>query len=340
MKSGTTLQDRSPGITEESEGVDIAALFNQMAEEYDDVSDLWYSWLFSRLHCLLAEVLARSGRRPPLECLDVGCGTGLQTNLLALFGHKAIGVDIAYALVHKARSKKLDRFMCHDLFTSGFPFVSKYSKRIRRLAAASRGESPGGRTFYEVGTAICLPFQRGSFDIVSCCGSTLNFIANYRLALAEMSRVLRSGGMLLLEVENRYNMDLFWSVIDGVMHGRLGLHRSWRSALRNLLTRRSVSIVIDYPFELHSGTSVNMPLRLFSSSGLVADLESLGFRVHAIHSIHSFTNLVPSVLLHNPKPGKGLTRAAQTLMSLEAMMGSWPVIRRLGCSTVYVAYRA
>jgi hypothetical protein len=62
----------------------IAAAHDRMAEEYDQLDDLWYSWLFARLHEFVADHLPTSpGRR---VAVDAGCGTGFQSFLLARAG--------------------------------------------------------------------------------------------------------------------------------------------------------------------------------------------------------------------------------------------------------------
>ena len=37
----------------------IGVLFDQMADEYDQIKDVWYAWLFSRLHYLLVTSLGK-----------------------------------------------------------------------------------------------------------------------------------------------------------------------------------------------------------------------------------------------------------------------------------------
>lgn len=34
--------------------MNVAEIFNKMANEYDEIRDLWYAWLFSRLHYSIA----------------------------------------------------------------------------------------------------------------------------------------------------------------------------------------------------------------------------------------------------------------------------------------------
>ncbi|MGH7933099.1 MAG: class I SAM-dependent methyltransferase [Candidatus Binataceae bacterium] len=64
-------------------------------------------------HGLLNDVQARAWRRltatlagpTPLDVLDVGCGTGFLSLLLAERGHRVTGVDVAPSMLAKARAK-------------------------------------------------------------------------------------------------------------------------------------------------------------------------------------------------------------------------------------------
>jgi ubiquinone/menaquinone biosynthesis C-methylase UbiE len=64
-------------------------------------------------HGLLTDAQARAWRRliagiagsAPLDVLDIGCGTGFLSLLLAAQGHRATGVDVASAMLARAREK-------------------------------------------------------------------------------------------------------------------------------------------------------------------------------------------------------------------------------------------
>lgn len=310
----------------------IAALFDAMAEEYDDITDFWYAWLFSRMHYFLAQFLANID--PKREFVDVGCGTGFQTNLIALFGHDVIGVDIAGQLIHKARRKQPETYLYSDLFRSPFEFSGAYSRRIRQLAQAAPSHKQQGRVAYCQASATHLPFGSNTRDAVVCCGSTLNFVNDYGAAIREMKRVLRSGGLLILEVENRYNPDLIWALLESLLPINLGFEQDRRTAAKNLTAPRASHVFIDYPFETQSGI-VHMPLRLFSGCKFERELQTSGFRVVQTHAIHSVTNFLPSTVLHTPHPGRILRAAAGALAKCEELLGELPIIRHLGCSLVY-----
>jgi ubiquinone/menaquinone biosynthesis C-methylase UbiE len=54
------------------------------------------------------DLLARVAGTPPRRILDVGCGTGVLTILLAQLGHTVTGIDIAPRMLDRAREKARD----------------------------------------------------------------------------------------------------------------------------------------------------------------------------------------------------------------------------------------
>ena len=104
---------------------------------------------------------------------------------------------------------------------------------------------------------------------------------------------------------------------------------------RNLASRRGESLRIDYPFTLHDGSAVRLPVRLFSISELARAFRACGLMVRARAGIHQLGNLLPSTILHRPRPGRMLRRAAAGLARLDRRVADvWP-FWRLGCSVAY-----
>lgn len=95
--------------------------------------------------------------------LDVGCGTGVLTRVLARWPNVAsvVGVDLAPALLEKAR--------------------------------AAAAEMPNVR--FEEGDGRSLPFEGAMFDIVTS-DSMLSHVPSPEQAIGEAFRVLRAGGCL------------------------------------------------------------------------------------------------------------------------------------------------
>lgn len=113
------------------------------------------------------ELVARSGARPGDRVLDVGCGTGYLTGLLAEAvgpGGEAVGVDPSEAMVAQATEA--------------------------RSGAGAR---------YLVGFAESLALEDGSFDVVTSSLALHHIDEDQRQAAAgEMARVLRPGGRVLV----------------------------------------------------------------------------------------------------------------------------------------------
>jgi SAM-dependent methyltransferase len=110
-----------------------------------------------------------------LRVLDAGCGPGVALEDIFQRGHDAVGIDISENMVNDA-NKRLAKYV-HD----GSPC--------------------------RTGDIEALPFEQDSFDAVLSLG-VLMYLPTDHQALSEISRVVNSGGILLLNVPNlvRINM--------------------------------------------------------------------------------------------------------------------------------------
>ncbi len=100
------------------------------------------------------------------DILEVGCGTGLVLRRLAQFARNAQGIDLSPGMLEKARERGLN--VCE-------------------------------------GSATQLPFDDNQFD-VTCSFKVLAHIPDIELALSEMARVTRPGGMVLAELYNPWSI--------------------------------------------------------------------------------------------------------------------------------------
>ncbi len=101
--------------------------------------------------------------------LDVACGIGQDSHAMALGGAFAVGLEP--------------------------------SGRMSALAQMVASEKPAPRPHWVRGWSDALPFRRGSFDAVFCKGSIDHF-DRPRDAIAEMARVVRPGGRVVLAIAN------------------------------------------------------------------------------------------------------------------------------------------
>ncbi len=116
---------------------------------------------------VIRPLLARLYGRPAPLVLDVATGTGRFPNFLleeATFNGRIIGLDAAARMLRIATEK-----------------LRPYGCRVSLVQQ----------------TAADLPFPDASFDAVSCL-EALEFFPNDTDALREMTRVLRSGGVLMV----------------------------------------------------------------------------------------------------------------------------------------------
>jgi SAM-dependent methyltransferase len=115
---------------------------------------------WGREHVLDPAMLGRIEQRGFRSALDVGCGEGRFCRLLRRRGIDAIGIDPTLALLEEARRRD-------------------------------------GHGRYQLGTAEQLQFEDNSFDLVVSY-LTLIDIPDFRIAIAEMARVVKPGGSLLI----------------------------------------------------------------------------------------------------------------------------------------------
>ena len=283
----------------------VARIFNEMEEEYDHLSDLWYRYTFGEIDRVLRSHCAPTATSPKPVAIDVGCGTGIQSLALASLGYRLEGIDIAERLLARAEAK---------------------------LEAAGHADAR-----FQVADAVALPFEDGTADVINCCGPTLSFIPDWRQALAEMARCLRPGGRLLLEVEGKWNLDLFWELASSLLGDVLGYDTTLRKALGNFAFPWTRGHDIDYPFTLESGERVTMPLRLFTARELRRELAGVALTQRRRWGLHALTNLIPSTVLHETDPGP-ITRGAFAILSrTERVFHGHLPLNALGCSLLVLA---
>jgi MPBQ/MSBQ methyltransferase len=269
----------------------VAALFDAMAPTYDELEP-WYEHLYDVLHAILREAI---GPAPAggARALDAGCGTGFQSALLQTLGWQAHGVDVSAGLLAVARRRLPDA----------------------ALALAS---------------VEALPYPDARFEAVVCCGSTLSFVDDPARALAEMGRVLRPGGRLLLDCEHRPSLDLAWTLASALTGDTLGYGVRPREAWRALATRGRLRL----PYPGYG------PIWLFTRRELAGMLRAAGLTLVRAWGVHGITNLLPSTLLHRTQPPRVLASAFRALRRIDAALGGTAPARAMANSLVVLAERA
>jgi 2-polyprenyl-6-hydroxyphenyl methylase/3-demethylubiquinone-9 3-methyltransferase len=147
-----------------------ASINNQV---YEDLGERWYTDDTHPIALLKRESEAKAkyvtqqiGRASRCEVLDIGCGAGFVSSLLANGGMQVTGVDLSPS----------------------------------SIAVAQRFSAPAVK--YQVADATELPFKNESFDaclLLDC----LEHIQDYPRAIAEAARVTRPGGRVFFHTFNR-----------------------------------------------------------------------------------------------------------------------------------------
>lgn len=135
-----------------------------------------------RIQCMAVEKLRLV---PGQVVLDLGCGPGDGAALISELGAVGIGLDYSRGMIESARLEP------------------------RLAGRLLRGDA--GR----------LPFRDGAFDKVICTNSFHHYPDHF-LALQEMRRVLKPGGLLVLVDPRRDNL-FGWGAIDLVENAVFGL---------------------------------------------------------------------------------------------------------------------
>ena len=112
------------------------------------------------------EAIAEASRQGPgRKTLDVGCGPGIVAEVLARRGGQVAGIDVTPEMIRQAQTR------CKEKGLSDAEFI---------VAPAER-----------------MPFPAGHFDAV-VSRLTLHHVADPVAVVAEMARVLKSGGRMVL----------------------------------------------------------------------------------------------------------------------------------------------
>src|SRR5690348_14571975 len=165
---------RPEGATSEAEASKkVREMFTQIAPRYDLLNHLLSFELDRLWRARAAKHLRPILERPDAMVLDLCCGTGDLSFVLAQAGNARIfGADFAHTMLVRARAKSADK------------------------SAADGATAAKCMAFFEA-DALRLPFADASFDLVTSAFGFRN-LANYEAGLREIYRVLKPGGTVAL----------------------------------------------------------------------------------------------------------------------------------------------
>lgn len=158
--------------------------------QYDDLAGEWWrpGGGFELLHWLAAAraALVPPAARPGAVLIDAGCGGGLLAPHVRRLGYRHVGVDV---------------------------------RRAGLEQSASRGMTP------VTGDVTALPLATGCADVV-VAGEILEHVTDLPGTVGELCRVLRPGGLLVLDTVNKTPLGRFLTVTVGEALGiaPAGLH--------------------------------------------------------------------------------------------------------------------
>lgn len=190
--------------------------FTRWSESYDRCVLQWL--LFGPSHrALIKRIRAVAGDKPS-TVLDIGCGTGLFASRLrqALPNSRVFGLDLVA-----------------DMLAQGAPRWKHHADTV----------------FPVQGDSEHLPFASGSFDFITCANSFHHY-PNQDQAVAEMHRVLKPGGRLLL-LDGYRDAPWGWFIYDICVTLREGnVHHASSRRFRELLDRAGFQAVAQ---KIHRG---------------------------------------------------------------------------------------
>ncbi len=152
-------------LTQHSAKAHVEALFDSLALEYVRERERQFSFRTQK-HIVIDMLGGAKGR-----LLEVGCGPAVMMPDLLAMGFDVQGIDMSHEMIRRARQRM-----------AGHPL----EKRCR----------------FSLGDVERLQFSDACFDAVLCMG-VLEYLPRYAGALAEISRVLKPGGVAVFSVPNR-----------------------------------------------------------------------------------------------------------------------------------------
>lgn len=220
--------------------------------------------------------------------LDLGCGTGIFSRILSQVEgvEEVVGLDISRESVAQARGK------CNS--------------KCRFLA----------------GSATELPFPDSSFDAVVAYGDIISHIYNgYREAISEVGRILRPGGHILFDVDNKWNLGLL----------------SEPHELKACLKLIPSGHLREWSFLDSFGNECSLHFKTFRPSEITGLLDGAGLKVSVFQGLIILPNIIPQKFHYNYPPDKPLGKAIGALSRADRLICRLPVFKGLGVGSMIVA---
>ncbi|MBI5756710.1 MAG: class I SAM-dependent methyltransferase [Nitrospirae bacterium] len=223
--------------------------------------------------------------------LDIGCGTGILTRRIASMSgvKRVIGIDISPASVGQASGKEIP-----------------------------------GCNFY-VASATQIPLKDRSVDCVVAYGDTLSHIhKEYSYAVSETARVCRPGAYIFFDIDNKWNMSLFYE------------WEELRAAVSASLSEGHVRI---WSFVDSRGKYNTMRFKTFTPHEIRMLLAAHGLKIVSFEGIIILPNILPQNIHYSPSSGGILGNIVTALGKFDSLVSSLPGLRGLGIGASIIAKR-
>jgi len=287
---GGEIGNRSdPNASQPSESV--RAFYDSIASDYDFEHDPWTNHYNNSTQDFLRSVLSPL---KPKRILDIGIGSGNKIRLYASLGAEVCGIDVSRNMIRVSAYKSVNAGINPHLLSAD---------------------------------AQALPFAKGTFDFVSCCGSVVNYCPEPKLALHEMARVLLPGGTLVVGFDNNTSLDSLWMLIDALTGHRL----RYRARIEEAVAQFSQpGPFVTYPYFTSNGHLRYVPERFLNARWVTRVLARNGMAVNRTHGIHILSSLIPFTTLSDPKAKPWVRRLSSKLGSYDTKLVRLPNTANLG----------
>lgn len=259
--------------------------YDNLAAEFDELDKYWSNPYDAATWDMENELVERFLGH---EDLILDLGTGFYPHVESTVGKHVINVDISRGSLAVARRV--------------------YQERNPRMS-------------YVCGTALSLPFGDRSFRAVIAGGELLNHVSLVG-GVAEISRILTSGGLAILSIGMKWCFDSLYAMVDAYTGNPIGYS----------MTRAEAAEFMRYPrrsSEVTWEVTPDLDLRIFlySLRDIRTALRGAGLDLVQSRTLNSVSGLIPLPFQQQDEPSKVLTLINRALLEVDGFIGRAPGIK-------------